>query len=284
MKIISWYTNHRLDGAGQVAFLASRKPDLVALQEVTPSTRGVLVAELAAHGLGFVRTTVSRDSPRSGPRSYGVLIASRFPISTGARFAVKLPWPEKALSVRVRTPGRIVDVHSVHVPPGSSHEWRKVDVLEAVYVGLAKKSRQARILCGDFNCPWIELPSGEVLTWAQRIGRSGQVYLREQVRGGSGARWDAAERNVVTGLSKFGFQDAYRTLHGYKREGASWVVKRKGRCVAKRRFDHVFVSEIQALSCEYLTDARLSGLSDHTPIEAGTVQPRRYRQLNRGEL
>ena len=87
-------------------------------------------------------------------------------------------------------------------------------------------------------------------------------------RGGSATRWDAAERNILTGLAPFGFRDAFRSLHGYSIDAGSWVLRRGDR-VVRRRFDHIFVSaELRVAQCQYLHEWREAGLSDHAPIEA----------------
>lgn len=66
----------------------------------------------------------SEGQPKN--RSYGVLIASRFPIHPIE--AITPPWPEKALSVLLEAPNRAVDIHTVYIPPGSSNGWIKVEV------------------------------------------------------------------------------------------------------------------------------------------------------------
>jgi len=51
-------------------------------------------------------------------------------------------------------------------------------------------------------------------------------------------------------------------------EAYSFVLERRGRIVAKRRFDHFFISkEFNIKSIEYLHQFRESGLSDHSPLE-----------------
>ena len=246
MNIVSWNTNRRRDVAAQVAFLRSRAADIVALQEVTAATAPQFTSALT--DLHYdVRSTVNSDSSRSGPRAYGVLIASRFAMQDRDDTALTSPWPEKVLSVVLQTPQGPMEIHSAHVPPGSSNHWTKVEVLESIYRGLAVKAQRPRILCGDFNCPQAELPTGDVITWAQQISPAGVYRMRRLVRGGPGYRWDQAERNVLIGLSDFGLRDAYRTLHGYTTDAASWYVTRAGQQVG-RRFDHICVSPSESTS------------------------------------
>jgi exonuclease III len=60
--------------------------------------------------------------------------------------------------------------------------------------------------------------------------------------------------------------DAYRFLHGYKREAFSWFLKQTLRI--GRRFDHLFVSpNLQITRCEYLRELRECGLSDQAPLD-----------------
>ena len=48
----------------------------------------------------------------------------------------------------------------------------------------------------------------------------------------------------------------------------SFVLERRGKVVAKRRFDHFFSSrELIIKSIEYLHKYRENGLSDHSPLE-----------------
>ena len=269
MRIISWNTSHRRREAAQAEALLSRVPDIVALQEVTLATLPVLMKVLQHGGLTHVGSTVGADSAAitRGPRSYGVLIASRYPLVDDLECALKVHWQEKALTSVCQTPACEVEVHTVHVPPGSSHAWVKVEVLESVYRCRARAGTRPRVLCGDFNTPQWELSSGEVVTWAQRLDASGRVRAMRRKRKGSASRWDAAERNVLTKLGTFGYRDAFRSLHGYEVEAGSWLVRRSGREVL-RRFDHLFVSaELRVIKCRYVHEWRAAGLSDHAAQE-----------------
>jgi exonuclease III len=68
-------------------------------------------------------------------------------------------------------------------------------------------------------------------------------------------------------MSDSGVIDCFRAVHGYRVEESSWFLKR-GDKVIGRRFDHVLAStELVPESADYLHEARLSGLSDHSPLE-----------------
>jgi exonuclease III len=166
----------------------------------------------------------------------------------------------------VALPTAMIEVHTAHVPPGSSNGWLKVDTFRGIYRRLACPSLIPRVLCGDFNSPQRESVDGKVITWGQHeVG--GQSVYRGTFRGGTGMDWDAAERSVLEGLAEFDLIDAFRTLHGYGVQEYSWYLKRKGVQVG-RRFDHIFASRhFNVRACRYVHELRASGLSDHSPIE-----------------
>jgi exodeoxyribonuclease III len=270
VKLISWNTNGRRDPEQQARALLGRGPDIVALQEVTAGSVASWVKAFEPEGL-HVRSTVAVSSvARRGPHAYGVLIASRYPPGDSVRVSFDVPrWEEKVLSQLVETPLGEMAVHCVHVPPGSSNGWEKVEVLEAVHAAVSTLSRDRHtLLCGDFNTPKSELPSGEIITWAQHVDSSGRVRLRQRIRKRPGLRWDTAERKILSGLQAFGLRDVFRSLHGYEVDACSWIARRKD-VLRPRRFDHIFASEgLRTVSCEYLSAWRECGLSDHAAIEA----------------
>ena len=97
-----------------------------------------------------------------------------------------------------------------------------------------------------------------------------KVYqnLKKYLEGGSGNRWDQGERNILEGLKTFNLSDAYRRIHPIPKKAYSFVIERRGKVVAKRRFDHFFSSrELIIKSIEYLHKYRENGLSDHSPLE-----------------
>jgi exonuclease III len=251
----------------QCEWIQRQSPDIVALQEVTPSTVPSLLDGLRRMGFAHIEHTVlgtSKCQPKN--RACGVLIASRFPINLIE--AISSPWPEKALSVRLEASGRALDIHTVYIPPGSSNGWIKVEVLESIFQALAQPTDIPRILCGDFNTPQVELENGSVITWGQRIRKDGTIRTARTIRGFPGERWDQAERNILTGLAAFGLMDVFRGLHGYGVTDFSWTKRWKVH-IAKRRYDHIFASPtLSPLSCEYLHKVRELGISDHSALVA----------------
>ena len=123
------------------------------------------------------------------------------------------------------------------------------------------------MLCGDFNTPRRELPTGEVITFGQtEAGRLNRAR---------GARWDAAERDILLGLADLGMPDVFRAVYGYQPQPASWTFKR-GDDRFPRRLDHVFAdANLRPTAFTYVHELRESGVSDHSPafVEFAETQP-----------
>ena len=139
--------------------------------------------------------------------------------------------------------------------------------LEGIFEGLNTTSSDPRILCGDFNIPQSENHRHNIITFAQKMKLKGKPRLKKNFRGGSGKRWDQAERNLFENLKSVGMQDGYRKKHSYKTHEYSFAIIRKGKVAAKRRFDHFFMSnDIIISEIIYLHSYREKKLSDHSPI------------------
>jgi hypothetical protein len=86
--------------AEQVAAIAARSPDIVALQELTLISTMSWRDVLPLAGLPNVVDSFS-SSPSwepKGPRRYALIVASRFPL-TYVTWPHAVPWPERILSV-----------------------------------------------------------------------------------------------------------------------------------------------------------------------------------------
>jgi exonuclease III len=251
-----------------MAAVTDRAPDIVAFQEVTSYSVSLLRRALPLAGFTHLVDSFASSAPWAavGPRRYGLLIASRYSVTSVSRESVVL-WPERILSAQVTTPQGAIRLHNTHIPPGSSNGWKKVEMLEAVLRVVSEPCPTSSILCGDFNTPQAETPLGRVVTWAERLKTGKAPTLRSRWRGHDAGRWDMAERSVLEGGQQRLLVDAFRYLHGYTREEFSWYLKR-GPLLVGRRFDHVFCSpDLKIVRCEYLHDVRMSGLSDHSALE-----------------
>lgn len=263
MHLLSWNVAGRLKKCNQqLELVRNRNPDIVALQEVRPSSYNLLHAGLDEIGLEHIIESVSLATHFN--RRFGELIASRYPQQKLPATDIDIPYPERVLSANISTPWGMVELHTTHIPPGSSNGWIKIETLEGIYRRLACASKIPRILCGDFNTPQAEFSDGTVVTWGQSVNSERIIKLVRNYE-----RWDAGERNILIGLAKYDLPDIFRMLHGYGVQNYSWRVMRKGREIARRRFDHIFASsQLNPIECKYLHAFRNSGASDHSAIEA----------------
>ena len=176
-KLISWNVGSRVKDrrSAQLEWIASEQADVLALQEVVGASD--LQQRLSVLGFEYFATTEPTDS-----RKKLVAIASREPFRDISPLAV--PHPERAISRLISLRGEAVELHCVHVPPGSNYGPIKIEFLEAVISGLSTRERP-QLLVGDFNCPRLMEP--EVVTWAQRRGKDGW-YVRKTRDGIAGSR------------------------------------------------------------------------------------------------
>ena len=270
-KCFTWNLGYRLKKiSSQMKAVLDRNPNIIAFQEVTLESSKIIKKILSSSYKNIVDgfELISDKSLLKGPRRLGVLIATNYDLKLRSQNEFDIPWPERILAADITILHETIEFYNTYIPPGSSNRWKKIETLEGLYKGLTKHTEKKRILCGDFNTPQDELLKYGVCTFAQKINKKGVPKLRKIFRGGSGNRWDQGERNVLEGLKEFNLVDAYRQLHPIPKKAYSFVIERKGRVVAKRRFDHFFLSkEFKIKSIEYLHQFRESGLSDHSPLE-----------------
>jgi len=274
MKIISWNVAHRVHKQQrQLSALIPKKPDVIGLQEVISRILPLWVEGLQKEG--YMHTISSFDlhggnSELTGPRKYEILIASRWPLDPVDQGSLTIPWPERLVSVLIHSPKVNFEFHVAHIPCGSSHGWLKIETFEGIYNFLAKKdNKYPRILCGDFNSPQAETRFGEVITWGQKIRKNGHGQVKRKKRGRRGEVWDAGERSIIQGLAEYDLCDIFRHLNGYELQEFSWLFRRKGKKIARRRFDHIFAAKtLNPVTCSYIHSFREELLSDHSAIEA----------------
>lgn len=275
MRLISW----NVARAGperigcQVAALAARAPDIVALQEVRVNRVPEYRRALAEAGFACVLDGFAGvNAVFSGQRAAGVLIASRWECASlsAMRKRMRLPWPERLLSVRVATAWGPVELYTVYVPVGAGQgRTVKAQTVEGLYTGLARRSKQPRILCGDFNFPQQEMADGTLITFGQTLRKNGLFGVTDAVA-------DVYERKMLRDLAAYDLTDVYRSLHGYTRQDLSWYHLASGKGF---RLDHVLASRaLGATECHYLDHFRtarpeeygtfaFTKLSDHAAME-----------------
>lgn len=253
MRVVTWNVAGRVRRhPEQAAVLAAVGADVVALQEVTPSTLPLWRAALSDMGMTSCETALDDVIPGSGRRPLGVLTAARRPLERLVP-PPAVPWPERVLSCV--TEG--VEIVNLHSPIAPAPDLAKVRTHEAVAAHLAGSPTRPRMLCGDLNTPRRELPGGDVLTFAHdSAGR-----LRPE----RGERWDEAERALVQGLRQRGWLDAFRTVNGYGEREASWTFAQDR---GGWRLDHVLVQGLEPVASAYPHDWHRAGLSDHSALVA----------------
>ena len=223
-KLITWNIGSRVKArrSAQLEWIASEQADVLALQEVVGASD--LQQRLSALGFEYFASTEPTDG-----RKKLVAIASRKPFKDISPLAV--PHTERAMSRLISIGGEAVELHCVHVPPGSIYGPIKIEFLEAVISGLSTRKRP-QMLVGDFNCPRLMEP--EVVTWAQRLGKDGW-YVRKTRDGIDGSRWDAAERSIL--CPRADMKGAFKFLNGVAIDTYSAKVKGGPNC-----FDHMIAS------------------------------------------
>jgi endonuclease/exonuclease/phosphatase family metal-dependent hydrolase len=253
MVILSWNLAGRVRRLPEQAErVLGARADVVCLQELTPNTLPRWREALLGAGYAGIEQA-PLDPSGSRTRPLAVLTACREPL-TGVPVA-GVPWSERVLAVRSSGGAEIVNLHS---PISPKPDLAKVRTHEAVHRHLAHTAAHPRIVCGDFNTPRKEHPSGEVWTFARdQWGR---------LRADRGERWDEAELAILRGLEPYGIRDAFRLRHGYERRELSWEWPR---WQGGYRLDHILVSSHFGVEeIEYLHAWRTDGLSDHSPVVA----------------
>ena len=192
-------------------------------------------------------TISTREAVASPQKQRCVAVFSRRPLKL-LEGHLEVPNSELVLSTNVGHPEMPIEFHCIHIPNGSDHGWEKIESFEGVYEGLAMKSDIPRVLCGDFNSPKEELPTGEIIPWRN-----------------TDERWANGELSVISGLAEFDLDDVYRRLHGYPPTSFRWYTGNG----TGRRFDHIFASHsLRPNGCDYIQGCRLDRLSNHSAIEA----------------
>jgi len=75
---------------------------------------------------------------------------------------------------------------------------------------------------------------------------------------------------LLRGLAPYGFEDAFRTLHGYDAPEISWGWRRWS---GGYRLDHLLVDGLELVACAYEHAWREQGLSDHSALLARLRPP-----------
>lgn len=267
MKIISWNLNSRTNKdtqKSQCDYLRINDFDLITLQEVTLNSEKYFKSYFQDRNIISSFDLVKDKSILIKKRKYGQLIISKSPIEYLDDRCEEIPFEERVLSGYI--PCMQIEVHTTHVPPGSSNGIIKVQHFEGLFKYLQGRKNKTKILTGDFNSPKDELSDGTVITWGQKINSSGKVRFAVNPKWKdecTGERWDLAERNIIENHIELGLRDSFRTKNSYKDPSCSWFTN-KGQ---GRRYDHIFSSvNLSVNDAFYDHEPRKERLSDHSPL------------------
>ena len=269
MRVLSWNTAKKLAKIElQSRYIKSHNADIIALQEILPSTdvgfkkamRGDYPYSVSSFDLADDKTVLTKK------RMFGQIILSKFPLVGLDPKAFDIPWTERVLSVEADTPYGLIDVHTTHIPPGSSNGWTKIEMLNGIVDYFHGPHRNAQILCGDFNTPKDENFENGIITFGQRLNNRGRAVLKKSFRGGLGYDWDMGERSLFKTNDTYKLRDLFREQHPNDYTAFSWEFTRKGKNF-RTRFDHIFADDKLTCSNCFYSNTQNS-LSDHSPIIA----------------
>ena len=140
LRLITWnVAGRRQRLVEQATVIAKRKPDVVALQEVTRTTRPLWDRAFELMGLGHVYA--SSPDGRASARRTVVMIAARVELGE-VTAPLAVPRPESALGVVAQSTSGPLEIHCVHVP-NAANGWVKVETLQALRRGSHVPLRRA---------------------------------------------------------------------------------------------------------------------------------------------
>ena len=266
MRIITWNVNSRTNKKtlGDQCVFLNDNYDLITLQEITQKSQNHFKKFFKDRYILSSFDIAPEISLLTGRRRYGQLIISKYPLTYLDEKCHDIPFPERVLSGFIEKIN--LEVHTTHVPPGSSNGVIKVEHFEGLFEYLIKRKKNNKILTGDFNSPKKESSDGVIITWGQKIDSRGKVKISVNPKWKhqcSGERWDLAERNIIQHHDRLDLKDTFRTINGYNDNSFSWFTHNS----TGRRYDHIFCSKgISVKESIYLQSARETNLSDHTPL------------------
>lgn len=225
--------------------ILDHRPDVVVLTEFRVTMGGQLAGVLHDHGLRY------RLDSAPGPGRNGILIASRWPVSS-VRPAERSSLGPKLLAARIEEPD--LRLCAAHIPDARAYDHEALERKSRGWgeiLSLADRWRsQPAILTGDLNTGRPGIDEDEhTLTSAALLGR----------------------------LTALGYADAYRTLHP-RGQDRSWFSP-QGRGF---RLDHTLVSgplKARVKAAGYSQVERETRLSDHAPMVVDfSTEPARSKE------
>ena len=273
LSILTWNLNSRTNDLTinrQIELINNYMPDVVTLQEVTANS--VEKLRVLLKEFGYENIVSSFDlchdiSLLTGNRKYGQIIASKIDLTPDNPSNFSIPFIERVLTVNLVLNDNKVKIHTTHTPPGSSNGIIKINHFKGIYDYFLNRKDDIHILSGDFNTPKCEHKELGLITWGQNLTKNNEVVFSRTKESDecSAEEWDEAERKIMLGLPSIGLKDVYRELYTYDTQDYSWILKRKGEIISKRRYDHIFAStQFNYNSAEYIHLPIDLRISDHS--------------------
>lgn len=240
LRVVTWNVQHAAVPRmrRQVAWLWDTPgTDVVLLTEV--GEPGALVQELGEQGW---QAYVGEDAGGD----YRVVAAVRD--HDAQQVAHEVVMPHRLVALRLRVAGRPVGVAGVYVPSRGSRERRNED----------KRAFQDALS--------VQLPSLVHSLGPGPVVVAGDLNVVEPGHRPHHKVFGAWEYDFYRSFATAGLADAFRHAHPDAEEH-SWFGRRSA---LGYRFDHVFTSEAYlpgVVTCRYLHEPRLSGLSDHSALQ-----------------
>ena len=275
ISVLTWNLNSRTNDLTvnkQIELIKNHMPDIVTLQEVTINSLEKIRSQLKE--VGYKNIVASFDlcddmSLLVGKRKYGQIIASKFNLTPDIPSNFDIPFIERVLTVSLELNGGKIKIHTTHVPPGSSNGVVKINHFKGIYNYFSNNKDDTHILSGDFNTPKYEHKELGLITWGQTLTKDNEVIFSRAKESDecSAEEWDEGERKIMLGLPSLGLKDVYRELYSYNTQDYSWILKRKGEIISKRRYDHIFASSnFKYISADYLHSPLEDKISDHSVL------------------
>ena len=272
-SVLTWNLNSRTNSLvinKQIELIKTNSPDIVTLQEITINSVQKITAELKQIGYQYIVNSFDLCNDISilkGKRKYGQIIASRMELNPCKPNNFKIPFIERILSVEVILNDKKTIIHTTHAPPGSTNGVIKINHFRGIYDYFQANKDAIHILSGDFNTPKCEHEELGMISWGQTITNSGEVVFSREKESDecTAEEWDDAERKIILGLPEIGIKDVFRELYSYNTQEYSWILKRKGEIISKRRYDHIFAStDFNYISADYIHSPLETKISDHS--------------------
>jgi len=257
----TWNVNYRKFKESHLAFLREIRPDILALQEVSPHFFRELSSSnlLSNYHYSMDYNYIQRGADSSRPRKRGCAVLSSSDILLRKPLLIlDLPYPEKCLILDAELDETVIKICSFHTPPGVT--VKELKPLSHMVLAEWLKTRDHQVILGiDANAPDVDHPNLAENVWywedePKLLGKDRIHDLRDAYR-------DYLMSNP----------DLFETIVEDRPEGPLAVshVTGKGSKGTGRRYDFIFITpDIRVQKVEYIFKKACDAGSDHALVYA----------------